>query len=353
MNTNNNCNKEDYSMDDLTDAIISEKNVVKNKIISDLDILLNNKQFTREDMVELQKSWGDMKANITDKMNQRERSVAAAASGTKEPPSLPSDGASSSKPNAQASSSACAKSNNIPAIDLRVPIATKPNNSTRPTKKGKTEQHFIEIKWYEYDSDKDPPDVNHSMFVDDIPKGTKFSDCRAFQKKYEGENHQYGLSFCLVDNKSEHRKVLVEIDAYYWNLPINLMHFHILSQDLANFSRKLWVAAGKNEDLYDDMSIEFGYSNIGKWEVKKLVGAAVGIKRKSDVMYVSDVKMHPGSTVEDSLKQLEMIFKTCKSAIVIVYESDLKKLDIVENYDTIGLTKMRNFCCYIGPNRKF
>ena len=49
MNTNKHCNKEDYSMDDLTDDIISEKNVVKNKIISDLDILLNNKQFTRED----------------------------------------------------------------------------------------------------------------------------------------------------------------------------------------------------------------------------------------------------------------------------------------------------------------
>ena len=119
---------------------------------------------------------------------------------------------------------------------------------------------------------------------------------------------------------------MVEIGALYWILPINLMHFHIRSQDLANFCRKLWVAAGKNEDVYDDMSIEFGESKYSKVEIKKLVGMATGIKKKSDILYVESVTMHPGSTVQDSIRLLEMIFKTCTSAIFIAYEIDLQKL---------------------------
>lgn len=256
------------------------------------------------------------------------------------PESVPSETTTKPEPNTVPSSSA--KPNQSTNVDV----------STRPKKKGKVEQHFLEIKWYEYDVDNSA-DINHSIFADEIPKGTKFAESRAFLKKYEGENHEYSLSLCLVDSKSEDRKVLVELDVWYWYLPINLMHFHILSQDLANFCRSLWVAAGKDEDVYDDMSIEFGYSKIGKVEVKKLVGTATGIKRKSDVLYVNDVKMHPGSTVQDSLKLLNMMFKLCKSAIVIAYEVDLSKLGIYSKYDVIGFTKMRKSEVFIGPTRKF
>ena len=230
--------------------------------------------------------------------------------------------------------------------------ATKSDDSKRPAKKNKVEKYYLEVKWYEYDIDNNK-DIHHSLFVDDIPKGTKFSNSQAFLKKYEGENHEYHLTFCLVDSKSEHRNTLVEIGSYYWNLPINLMHFHILSQDLANFCRKLWVAAGKNEDVYCDMSIEFGESKYSKVEIKKLIGTATGIKRKSDILYVKDVKLHPNSTVQDAKMLIEMIFKKCTSASFIVYEVDLKKLGINEMYATIGLQKMKNFDCYIGPTCKF
>jgi len=353
----------------------SEKNNVKQKITSDMDTLLNNRHFTKKDLVELEQSWGKICTNInekhdrceialndeavldkimsTKKDNEAAATAAAATDGSsideqkKHASAVSTSSASSSKSNAAAVPTASSSSASIIAIK-----SDNDNNSRRPKKKGKVQhQYYLEIKWYEYDVENDK-DIYHTMFVDEIPKGTKFSDCRAFQKKYEGENHQYSISFCLVDSKSEDRKIMVEIGTDYWYLPINLMHFHILSQDLANFSRKLWVAAGKNEDVYDDMSIEFGHSKIGKWEVKKLVGLATGIKRKSDVLYMSRVKMHDGSTVEHSLRLLEMVFKTCKSAIVIAYDCDLKKLDVVENFDGIGFTKMSNLNCYIGPNRK-
>mmetsp|Transcript_3693 Transcript_3693/g.8153 ORF Transcript_3693/g.8153 Transcript_3693/m.8153 type:complete len:354 (+) Transcript_3693:69-1130(+) len=287
--------------------------------------------------------------------HQASSSSGAMMSHTAESPSAEEGGP---KPESVQSSSASSKKIKITNNRTSSSGAASSTSSARPAKKAKKEKkaveekHSLEIKWYEYDVENDA-DVNHSMFADDIPKRGKFSDSRAFLQRYEGENHQYGLTMCLVDGKSEHRKVLVEMDVYYWYLPINLMHFHILSQDLANFCRKLWVAAGKNEDVYDDMSIEFGYCKNGKVAVKTLVGKAMGIKRKSDVMYVRDVKMHPGSTVKDSLELIEMIFKKCPSTIVIAYEVDLKKLGVDKNFANIGFQKMPNDSCYIGPNRKF
>ena len=242
------------------------------------------------------------------------------------------------------------------ASSINCPVPSSTSNQTintvpeRPAKKGKVEEYFLEIKWYEYTDDGD---ITHSIFADEIPKGTKFGNSRPFLEKEQGENHEYTLYFCLVDSKSANRKVLVEIGALYWILPINLMHFHIRSQDLANFCRKLWVAAGKNEDVYDDMSIEFGESKYSKVEIKKLVGMATGIKKKSDILYVESVTMHPGSTVQDSIRLLEMIFKTCTSAIFIAYEIDLQKLGVDKNATAVGFKKMRNYSCYIGPTRKF
>jgi hypothetical protein len=78
--------------------------------------------------------------------------------------------------------------------------ATKSDDSSkRPAKKNKVEKYYLEVKWYEYDIDNNK-DIHHSLFVDDIPKGTKFSNSQAFLKKYEGENHEYHLTFCLVDS---------------------------------------------------------------------------------------------------------------------------------------------------------
>ena len=117
------------------------------------------------------------------------------------------------------------------------------------------------------------------MFADEIPKRGGFAQSRAILDNQEGENHERSLTMCLVDDKhSEHRKVLVEIDIWYWIVPINLMHFNILSQDLANFCRALWMAAGRREDQYCDMAIEFGDSKHSDVKIKTLVNSAVIIK---------------------------------------------------------------------------
>ena len=198
--------------------------------------------------------------------------------------------------------------------------------------------------------------LQYSMFADEIRRG-KFSNSHPFTEEYKGEgyteNHEYRLHFYLVDGKGNDRKVLVEIGVFYWKVAITLMHFHILSQDLANFCGKLWEAAGKNVDEYSDMDIEFGNSKHSHVPVKSLVSKAMGIKGKSDILYVNTTKMHPGGTSDHSLKLIEMIFKTCSSALVIAYESDLKGLGVDGKAKMIGFNKMRNYCCYIGPNRKF
>ena len=199
----------------------------------------------------------------------------------------------------------------------------------------------------------------YSMFADEIPKRTgKFSNSHPFTAEYKGgrysENHEYKLYFCIVDGKGDDRKVLVEIGVYYWKVAITLMHFHILSQDLANFCGQLWIAAGKKADEYFDMAIEFGESKHSHVPVKSLVSKEMGIKGKSDILYVDTIKMHPGGTSKHSLKLIEMIFKTCTSALFIVYESDLKGLGVdTDSASMIGFDKMRNYCCFIGPNRKF
>lgn len=145
------------------------------------------------------------------------------------------------------------------------------------------------------------------MFADEIPKRTgKFSNSYPFTEEYKGdeyaENHEYRLYFYLVDGKGNDRKVLVEISVFYWKVAITLMHFHILSQDLASLCRELWEAAGKNVNEYCDMSIEFGDSRHSHVPVKSLVSKAMGIKGKSDILYVNKIKMHPGGTAEHSLK---------------------------------------------------
>jgi hypothetical protein len=239
---------------------------------------------------------------------------------------------------------------------------TSTSSTARPTKRTKLEEeYYLEIRWYKDSEDVENPtgvkEYYYSMFADELPKRAMFSNSHPFTKEYNNnsyrENFEYSLTFCLVDGKGDNRKTLVEIRVYYWKVAITLMHFHILSQDLANFCRNLWVAAGKNEDVYDEMAIEFGESRYSHVEVKTLISKAVGIKRKSDILYVDKVKLLPGATSKDSVKLIEMIFKTCTSASVIAYESDLKGLGVDDKATSIGFKKMRNYCCFIGPDKKF
>eukprot|EP00956_Cyclotella_meneghiniana_P007672 scaffold10284_cov61-Cyclotella_meneghiniana.AAC.7 len=254
-----------------------------------------------------------------------------------------------------------------PVVPSSVPssASTETTIVDPPSKKMKTEEpeYFLEIRWYKdcehltgpwnqnYGTDRGVREYYYSMFVDEIPKKTKFSNSHPFTQQYEslGDNHEHRLHLCLVNSKDTDRTVLVEIHVYYWNVAITLMHFHILSQDLANFSRQLWIAAGRNEDDYCDMSVEFGESKYSHITVKSLITKAMGIKNKSDMLYIDKIEMYAGATTKDSLRILEMIFQTCKSASVIVYETDLKKLGITgEKARTIAISAV-----LLGPTRNF
>jgi hypothetical protein len=233
--------------------------------------------------------------------------------------------------------------------------------NSKPAVKVKTEEeedkrdYYLEIKWENYgdDSDGNWVTTKYSMFDDEISDengGIEMS--RVFEgaeKKDEGENHQLYLTLCLVDGKSEDRKTLVEIEVYYWTLPINLMHFNILSQDLANFCRDLWKAAGRNADDYCDMAIEFGESRFSKVEILELIEEATGIY-KEHVMYIEKTKLMPGATSKDAMTLLELIYEEFPAS-VICYESDLKSMGIMKDQcDAFGFQQLSYYPWFVGSS---
>lgn len=227
----------------------------------------------------------------------------------------------------------------------------------KPADRKDTQELFLEIKWFRLEwvknkNDKKLEEFNFSMFADDIPKSKGFKNSRVFAKKNgseQGENHEYILSFCLVDSKEKDRKTLVEIDTWYWTVPINLMHFNILSQDLANFCRTLWRASGRKMDLYCDMAIEFGESKYSTVTIASLVKKATGMSGLRHVMYFRTAKLDNGATKEHSEILIKMIFETCP-AIVISYEEDFSKLGIkTDDIEDIGFWKLRDSNVYVGP----
>lgn len=227
----------------------------------------------------------------------------------------------------------------------------------KPVEKKDTQKFFLEIKWFRLEwikngNDNKLEEFNFSMFADDIPESKSFKSSRVFEKKNgseQGENHEYILTFCLVNSKEKDRKTLVEIDTWYWTVPINLMHFNILSQDLANFCRTLWRASGRKMDLYCDMAIEFGESKYSTVTIASLVKKATGISGLRHVMYFRTAKFDNGATKEHSEKLIKMIFKLCP-AIVISYEEDFSKLGIATNdIKDIGFWKLWDSNVYVGP----
>jgi hypothetical protein len=214
----------------------------------------------------------------------------------------------------------------------------------RPTKKVKSKEYFLEIKWW--------ADGDHSMFSDEIPSDGKFAESRAVQDNFKGENRELNLIMRLVDSKSEHRQILVEMDVFYWTVPTNLMHFHQLSQDLASFGRALWKAAGEPEEDYCDMAIEFGDSAQSSVEISGLVETAAEIEGKEHVLYIKSVTMNPASSFVDSKKFLNMIFTTCP-AIILAHKVDLKDLYTDQgSHEDIGFEQIDRYS-FVGPSLNY
>jgi hypothetical protein len=235
------------------------------------------------------------------------------------------------------------------------------SNATRDVKtEEKTEEsrdYYLEIKWENYGEDANGNWVTtkYSMFDDEISEedgGIEMS--RVFvgaEEKEEGENHELCLTLCLVDGKSEDRKTLVEIEVYYWTVPINLMHFNMLSQDLANFCQDLWKAAGRNADEYCGMAIEFGESRFSKVEILELIDEATGIYNEH-VMYIEKSKLMPGATSKDAMTLLELIYEDFPAS-VICFESDLKSMGIMkEGCDAFGFQQLSYYPWFVGSSRE-
>lgn len=232
------------------------------------------------------------------------------------------------------------------------------SNATRDIKtEDKTEErdYYLEIKWENYGDDANGNwmTTKYSMFDDEISDedgGIEMS--RVFvgaEKKEEGEDHELCLTLCLVDGKSEDRKTLVEIEVYYWTVPINLMHFNMLSQDLANFCRDLWKAAGRNADDYCDSAIEFGESRFSKVEILELIDEATGIYNEH-VMYIENSKLMPGATSKDAMTLLELIYEEFPAS-VISYESDLESMGIMkEGCDAFGFQQLSYYPWFVGSS---
>jgi len=205
---------------------------------------------------------------------------------------------------------------------------------TLNNKKKKKEERLLEFKWSTY---SDGEETHFSMFEDETVETSTncLSNTRAVIENEAGENHEYRITICLVDNgKSDHRRVLAEIDVDYWKPSITLMHFNQKSQDLAHFCRSLWSAAPERKDNdYSDMAIEFGESRYSHLDIITLIGEVSGYEDWYDhVMYINSAKLSQGSTEIESRELLDRFFSSFHAS-VIAHKTDLEKLGLMQTDD--------------------
>lgn len=204
-----------------------------------------------------------------------------------------------------------------------------------------TKEHVLEFKWETYNEDDDnegyeDDNCNNILMFDDEIRGDSLGISRAVCENTEGENHEYSLTICLVDGKSEDRRILAEINVDFWTEGINLMEFNQKSQDLADFCRSLWSASGRNISHYSDMDIELGRSRHSGVEIKELVEEATDKVFSDDIIYIRTAKLTQGSTANESLELLNRLFAKV-GVFVIAHRTDLEKLGLHSIVDESSL----------------
>ncbi len=224
------------------------------------------------------------------------------------------------------------------------------SNPLTPHKKQKRSEHYLELKWYNWNDDEEE---EHSIFADTLTDDISHSNYVRTSSK--GECHERNLTLCLVDSKSEDRNTLISIEAFHWVKPTNLMQFNILSQELANFARVLWEAANRDPNLYNDMAIEFGNSEYSRVEIHKLVEEASNgsVCDREQILYFDTETLDPAATEQDALELLKMIFSTFSKATVIAHETDFKGMGIPMNdLDDVGCIRVGNKW-FAGPDNEY
>lgn len=197
-------------------------------------------------------------------------------------------------------------------------------------KKQKIEEEKVRIVWYVYNPEAKHGMEEHSvMFEETNEDDTSYEDgilSNLLKDKIDEprENHEHSISFQLIRKSpgdgDKADEILAEVTTYYWlnSSHATLMHFNQLSGDLANFSRELWIAAGRRQREYCDMAIEFGGSRHSGQEVVELVEEATGSYGALEVMYVNSVK---GPKAAQLLNLL--VEELSHSTLMIAHQSDL------------------------------
>ena len=157
------------------------------------------------------------------------------------------------------------------------------------------------------------------------------------RKLATGENFEHNLSVELLLGKDA-KSAVVSTEIYWWAgnnaKGANLMHFNQLEQDLADFCRILWKAAGESPRSYCDMDIEFGDSIHCGRLIRNLIDDATMISGK-EVIYIRSIDCKGGSPTQS---QFSLLFKRMgsvfPSAILIAHTSDL--VHNVHGFEGIG-----------------
>lgn len=228
----------------------------------------------------------------------------------------------------------------------------------------------LEIRWRIYKGEEDDEGrelYDHfSMIGDEILSGGGIDCSRAILSNEEDEDSQaFEFKLSLIskgdnstssstnEKKKKKKNELLSIKASYWIIPVNLMHFNMHSQELADFSYSLWASAGRDTDDYNGQEIEFGESEHSDVEISTLVKQASTIRTndRDNVLYIKKVYSVPSETkAEDAAKFLQLLFSTFP-AIVIAHKSDLTSMQIrTKDFKSVGFDSIGEDW-FAGPNK--
>ena len=201
----------------------------------------------------------------------------------------------------------------IVQANKRKQVATTTTGDT-PSKKVKTQQasRAIELYWYSFTTGES---VQHTINVKDI-KSVQLSGAVEGSRPCENHDRTIGLRV------TKEGKVLARIDLLWWvdARKATLMHFHQLSQDLADFSGELWIAAGRRSSDYCDMSIEFGESRHSYVQVNSLIKKALKCKLAKEILFVNTVYSYSD---KKALSELYQVLPTLfNRAHIIAHNTD-------------------------------
>mmetsp|Transcript_22258 Transcript_22258/g.40123 ORF Transcript_22258/g.40123 Transcript_22258/m.40123 type:complete len:292 (-) Transcript_22258:294-1169(-) len=183
------------------------------------------------------------------------------------------------------------------------------------------------LEWSTWDSNTDEC-IDSCIPVDEI-LGIPFAETKAVKENEKGENHERGYRLKLVDKKEGSKnKELAHLSFQWWeeSARANLMNFNQLSEDLADFSSKLWGAAGRNENEYSDMAIEFGESRHSGVEVNDLLVEAYDYSEVNEIAYITSCKK---MTKAQGLRLLNgLIAFAGPTSNLIAHVTDLDKMQV-------------------------